>query len=139
MSSYGLIHKRVDGTNVLGFERDGYQLQTQAIQELFTLKGTLRQINSFVRFEIDFDFKFISFLMLDGSASIDVYVYPDKNSSVPILSAGISGGGGTRLDFENGYFSKGSVVEIYLINDPGKNTPFIGFIQQVNFIALPSS
>lgn len=139
MSDYGLTHKRVDGTNVLGFERDGYQLQTQAIQELFTLKGTLKQINSLVRFEINFDFKLISFLMLDGVAAIDIYVYPDKNSSVNISSAGINGQGGAKLDFENAYFKKGSVVEILLTDDPGKNIPFIGFIQQCNFIDFPSS
>jgi hypothetical protein len=129
----------MDGTNVLGLERDGYQLYKQPIQELFVLKGTLRQINSFVRFEIDFDFKLISFLILDGSADIGIYVSLDKNPNIRILSAGISGQAGAKTDFDNSYFPKGCVVEIHLTNDPAKNIPFIGFIQQVNFIDYASS
>ena len=140
MSDYGLTHKRVDGTNVLGFERDGYQLHTQAIQELFVLKGTLKKADSFVRFEIDFDFKLISLKLLNGNgAAMDIYVYPDKNSSVQILSAGINGGGGAKAVFENEYFLKGSVVEIYLTNDSSINVPFFCLIQQINFINYPSS
>ena len=115
MSNYGLTPKRMDGTNVIGFERsDGYQLYKEPIEELFALKGTLKQPESVIQFEINFDFEFVSLLLLDAIANIQLIIYLNKNSEIPIHNIQLYGDDPGASWINKQYFPKGCVIQVKL-------------------------
>lgn len=140
MSIFNLIPRKMDGSAVYGYERNGLYLANRAIDELFALKGTLSG-DSVIRFEPDFDFKLINFRAYSGNNILKLSLYENKSSSEFFESYQMDlqfSVLNNLMPFSDNYHKKGTIIELKLEQSSNNPSPFLVLIQQCNFIDFPS-
>jgi|688.fasta_scaffold178504_5 hypothetical protein len=141
MSIFNLIPRKMDGSAVYGYERNGLYLSNRSIEEFFSLKGSVAGTSS-IRFELDFDFKLLIYRSYAGSnGTLKLSLYENKSSSdayeaYPLYLQDTALN--TLITFVDSYHQKGTIIELKL--DESTTTPvrFAILIQQCNFIDFPS-
>jgi hypothetical protein len=140
MSIFNLIPRKMDGSAVYGYERNGLYLANRAIHELFALKGSLSG-DSIIRFEPDFDFKLINFRAYSGNNVVKLSLYENQSSTdyFEYYNLNLTVNAWNKLTtFSDNYHKKGTIIELQLDESNGNPSPFLVLIQQCNFIDFPS-